>query len=107
MPIRQLLLMSLLPLLAACAGMAAPPPRDEAPLPPKVNTDADSCGAGRVQDRVGRRFADSLGESMLTESGAGALRVMKPGQAYTQEYRADRLSLRLDEDGVITTIGCG
>jgi hypothetical protein len=107
MPIRLLLLMSLLPFLAGCAGMAAPPPRDEAPLPPTVTTDADSCGAGRVQDRVGRRFADSLGDSMLAESGAAAMRVMHPGQAYTLEYRADRLSIRLDEDGVITTIGCG
>jgi hypothetical protein len=44
---------------------------------------------------------------MLAESGAAAMRVMHPGQAYTLEYRADRLSIRLDEDGVITTIGCG
>lgn len=107
MPIRLLMLMSLLSLLTGCVGMAAPPTRDEAPLPPKVSTDADSCGASRVQDRVGRRFADPLGESMLAESGAGALRVMHPGQAYTMEYRADRLVVRLDEDGVITTIGCG
>lgn len=107
MSIRLLLLMSLLPLLAGCTGMAAPPSRDEAPLPPKVTTGADSCGAGRVQDRVGRRFADPLGASMLEESGAAAIRVMHPGQAYTLEYRADRLSVRLDEEGMITTIGCG
>lgn len=107
MPVRLLLLMSLLPVLAACAGMTAPPPRDEAPLPPRVTTDTDSCGAARVQDRVGRHFGNPLGESMLSESGAEAMRVMEPGQAYTMEYRADRLNIRLDEAGVITAIGCG
>ncbi|MCH4563869.1 I78 family peptidase inhibitor [Halomonas sp. EGI 63088] len=93
--------------VAGCASMSSPPPRDPAPRPPTVSEGGDGCGAGPVQDRVGRHYGESLGESIRRESGAGAFRVMRPGEAHTLEYRGDRLNVRLDEDGVITDIGCG
>lgn len=93
--------------LVGCASMSSPPPRDAAPRPPTVTEGGDRCGAGRVQDRVGRHYDESLGDSIRSESGAGVLRVMRPGEAHTLEYRGDRLNVRLDEDGVITAIGCG
>ncbi|MFY0991756.1 I78 family peptidase inhibitor [Halomonas sp. C05BenzN] len=82
-------------------------PREPAPEPPRVSEGGDACGARHVQDRVGRQYDETLGQSIHEESGAGAFRVLRPGEAHTLEYRADRLNVRLDEDGVITAIGCG
>ncbi|SDK09808.1 I78 family peptidase inhibitor [Billgrantia gudaonensis] len=96
-------------MVSACAMTESPPPRDSGPYsPPSRGDDAeDRCGAGRVQDRVGLTYSESLGQALLQESGAGTLRVMRPGHAYTLEYRADRLNVRVDEAETITDIGCG
>lgn len=93
-------------LLAGCAGMTSPPAHESAPPPPRVETQAD-CGAERVQDRVGREYSEALGESIRAESGAAAVRVIRPGEAVTLDYRADRLNVRLDDDDIISEIGCG
>lgn len=93
-------------LLAGCAGLSSTPPHEPAPPPPRVETSA-ACGAERVQDRVGREYSEALGESIQRESRAASLRVIRPGQAVTLDYRSDRINVRLDEDDVITEIGCG
>jgi hypothetical protein len=93
-------------LLAGCAGLNSPPPHEPAPPPPRVETRGE-CGAGQVQDRVGREFSEALGEAIQAESGAATMRVIRPGEAVTLDYRADRLNVRLDENDIITEIGCG
>lgn len=93
-------------LLAGCGATSAPPAHEPAPPPPTVETSGD-CGAQRVQDRVGRDYTEALGEAIRAESGAGAMRVMRPGDVFTMEYRGDRINVRLDEGGRITDIGCG
>jgi len=35
------------------------------------------------------------------------MRVIRPGDAVTLDYRPDRLNVRLDDDDVISEIGCG
>lgn len=108
MPLKSLSTIGGALLLAGCTAMTqSNAPREPAPPPPRVTEGGDACGAGRVQDRVGRHYDESLGDSIRSESGAGVLRVMRPGEAHTLEYRGDRLNVRLDEDGVITDIGCG
>lgn len=99
-------------LLSACTMSDTPPSHEPAPLPPQIEPERgepadDTCGAERVEGRLGQTYREALGEILRRESGAGALRVMRPGHAYTLEYRADRLSVRLDEEGVITAIRCG
>lgn len=93
-------------LLAGCAGMGAPPSHESAPPPPRVESRGE-CGAAQVQDRVGRAYSEALGEAIHAESGAAAMRVIRPGDAVTLDYRPDRLNVRLDDDDVITEIGCG
>lgn len=93
-------------LLAGCQSAATAPPSESAPPPPRVE-DTGDCGAGRVQDRVGRAFSESLAESVATESGASMLRVLRPGEAHTLDYRAERINLRLDDQQRITDIVCG
>ncbi|MCE8018362.1 hypothetical protein HOP62_19975 [Halomonas sp. MCCC 1A17488] len=80
---------------------------DPAPKPPRVSGSEDACGAQRVQDRLGRRYDEALGESIRRESGAATLRVIRPGQAYTLEYRGDRINVHIDDGDTITDIGCG
>ncbi|MGQ4878020.1 I78 family peptidase inhibitor [Billgrantia sp. LNSP4103-1] len=82
-------------------------PRDPAPKPPQVSERENACGAGRVQDRVGRRYDEALGDSIRRDSGAADLRVIRPGHAYTMEYQGDRINVHVDEGGTITDIGCG
>ncbi|MCG6659721.1 hypothetical protein HOP52_18385 [Halomonas campisalis] len=95
-------------LLMGCTAMpTTPPPHEPAPPPPAADRQEDTCGAQRVQAHVGEKYSEALGEALEQTSGAQALRVMRPGYAYTLEYRAERLNVRLDEDGVITAIGCG
>ncbi len=93
-------------LLAGCAGLTPTPSREPAPPPPMVETRGE-CGAAQVQDRVGREYSPALGEAIRAESGAAAMRVIRPGEAVTLDYRPDRLNVRLDEGDVITEIGCG
>ncbi|MDZ7851921.1 MAG: I78 family peptidase inhibitor [Halomonas sp.] len=81
--------------------------RDPAPEPPRVSEGDDACGASRLQDRVGWEFDAAMGATLSEESGAEALRVMRPGEAHTLDYRAERLNVHLDERGRITALECG
>jgi hypothetical protein len=83
------------------------PPHEPAPKPPQVDEGEDPCGARHVQDRIGRDYDEALGESIQRESGAATLRVIRPGHAYTMEYRGDRINVHIDESDTITDIGCG
>lgn len=97
-----------LSLMTACSAMNESAVRHEpAPKPPRVTDGEDACGAGRVQDVVGRHFDAALGASLREASGADSLRVMRPGEAHTLDYRAERLNVRLDERDRITALECG
>lgn len=109
MPLRTLTA-TLALMLAGCAGSASTsnaPPRNEAPKPPTMSQSEDACGAQRLQDHVGDAYTEALGERLEQKSGAATVRVKRPGQAYTMEYRADRLDVSLDDAGVIQAIRCG
>lgn len=93
-------------LLAGCAGVAAPPSHEPAPPPPRVEAQA-GCGAERVQDHIGREYRAALSETLEAASGADRVRVIRPGDAVTLDYRADRLNVHLDDDDVISELGCG
>lgn len=108
-PLRLCLMSVGLTLLTGCTHMpnASNPASEPAPKPPRVSESEDACGAQRVQDRVGRRYDEALGESIRRESGAATLRTIPPGHAYTMEYRGDRINVHLDSSDTITNIGCG
>lgn len=72
-----------------------------------MNPSDDACGAQQVQRYVGLSYMEAIGERLEEESGAGAVRVKRPGMAYTLEYRADRLDVGVDEAEIIQTIQCG
>lgn len=94
--------------VAACsAGPQQSITRDEAPPPPRVDSENDYCGVQPVQDRVGRELNDTLREAIAEESGAERIRVLRPGDMATMDHRPDRLNIHLDERDVITRIECG
>ena len=64
-----------------------------------VTDTTDLCGASALQSLVGQPFS--------VDAFSGDWRVIRPGLAVTQEYRAERLSVELDENDVIVRIICG
>ena len=107
--VRLCLIVGSLGLLAGCAPMpgSSAAEHGSAPPPPRVSEREDACGAQHVQDRIGRQHDESLTASIRQESGAVALRVIRPGHVYTMDYRGERINVHIDEGGVITSIGCG
>ncbi|GAB2793141.1 hypothetical protein GCM10027040_19220 [Halomonas shantousis] len=98
-------------LLSACQTRMPPeappsPPRVAASTPEASGIDT-TCEAETVQSAVGRALDEALRRRLASESGAAQVRVMHPGQAYTLEYREDRLSVRVDAQGRIESLSCG
>ncbi len=102
-------------LVAACAGQpdgsageggagvaqtVTPPSQGDADQPMECNAEA-------VQNVIGQSYTDALGEAARQESGSRSLRVMRPGQAVTLDYRIDRLNLELDAGGKVVSARCG
>ncbi|GGK32005.1 SH3 domain-containing protein [Salinarimonas ramus] len=55
---------------------------------------------------VGERATERRLQEALNASGARTLRVEEPGRFYTQEYRPDRLSVRVDVRNVVVDVAC-
>ncbi len=90
-------------LLAGCAGSPAP---DEAPPPPSMSQD-DACGADTLQDYIGQHADEATVAQLETDSDADRVRVIRPDQAVTMDYRADRLNVKLDDQDTIDELTCG
>lgn len=77
--------------LAACA---------EDPIPVAGEPGADTCGAAEVQPLIGQpisRYEAPEGKSV---------RIIRPGDAVSMDYRPDRLNISLDETDRIVAVDC-
>lgn len=83
----------LIPLLV-CVACTAPPA-----LPPKPQ---DTCGATQRAALIGQDAA-ALEKVLIL----GMIRVIRPGDMVTQDYRPDRINFILGPDETITQITCG
>lgn len=83
--------------LAACATM--PPPG-----PPPL---AESCNAEAASWAMGHAVSDDIVERIRVETGSRSVRVIRPGQAVTMDYRGDRVNIKLNERDAIVGISCG
>jgi hypothetical protein len=93
-----------IPLAAAAlmsAGCTAPP--QSTPPPPEHA----ACNVAAAQGLIGRRNSPALAQEAQRRTGAGAVRVLRPGQMVTMEYRADRLNIRVDTQGKVLAVSCG
>jgi hypothetical protein len=82
-----------------CVGCTPPP---QGTPPPSRN-----CNAAAAQRLIGRQQSPALIREAQRRAGAGAVRVLRPGQMVTMEYRADRLNIRVDTLGKVLAISCG
>lgn len=63
---------------------------------------ADTCGAGPMQNLIGQPV------SMVPAAMKGpSLRIIRPGQAVTQDFSPTRINVHVNRSGVITGITCG
>ena len=97
MSLRPAILVSVILLLAACATPATH-------APPAV---ADQCNADAAQEHVGHAASTDMVEAARKDAGAELVRVLKPNQPMTMDYRVERLNLYLDANGNIERIACG
>jgi Peptidase inhibitor I78 family len=84
-------------MLSGAAAAQAPMPR-----PPEA-----TCREAAASFALGQRYSDRLARRARRESGAGVVRRIEPGQAYTMEFRADRLNLEVGPRGRIRAVRCG
>lgn len=108
--------------LSACAGAPkadempssaeqAPPPADSAaiapgePAPPPPRP---RCNAELAQANAAGKVADTATvERARVDAGGDLVRVLKPGQFVTKEYREGRVNVYVDENNVVTSVSCG
>lgn len=94
------------------AGNAPEAPPMSSPLPPeRAPTPAPGlegkCDAKAAQAHVGKIASADVAAQAKTAAGADAVRMLKPGQMVTMEFRAGRLNLDVDANNVITAARCG
>ncbi|WP_202845121.1 I78 family peptidase inhibitor [Luteimonas saliphila] len=78
--------------------------------PPLLGDDDDMpriCNADAVQGLVGQEATEALVARATADSGSASVRVLKPGDAATMDFREDRLNIDTDDAGVIQRISCG
>lgn len=85
-------------IIGACATVAEPPVHGETP--------GRTCDAAPVGHFVGREATASAGADMLRLSNAAVLRWVAHGTVITMEYRADRLTVKLDPNNRIESVVC-
>lgn len=76
--------------LAGCLETAATPPP------------ADACGASGFAGTVGTAH-----EAHDFTAADRAVRIIRPNSAVTMDYRAERLNVDVDANGMVTRVWCG
>jgi hypothetical protein len=87
--------------IAFVFGILAPLPAISQPQQHK------ECDAEKSRALLGKRYTDALRETAQKLTGAASVIVVRPGSAYSMEYRSDRLNIELDRGGQIKDLRCG
>lgn len=99
-------MLACLTILAGCAAPGAPAPTTgTSPMPPPPPGTA--CNADGARFAIGKAPGASVVEEARQRSGSYMARVLRPNQAVTMEFNAQRLNLELDAVGVIRRVRCG
>lgn len=65
------------------------------------------CEAGRLDALIGREATPRLVARAKARAGASLVRVIRPGQPVTMDYRAGRLNISVDARNRVTRFNCG
>jgi len=66
-----------------------------------------TCNAPAGSYAIGKPATQALQSELITKTLAKTLRVVRPGEANTQEFSSQRLNLEVDGTGHITAVRCG
>jgi len=64
------------------------------------------CNANAVQRFIGAPMSPRLQSRLQARSGASSVRVVRPGEAMTMDFRRDRLTVDLNQRGQISGLRC-
>jgi hypothetical protein len=88
--------------VGACATMGPPP--EPATLPAGG---PGMCNAEAVRWVIGREPTADVVERARVESRSTTVRVIRPGEVVTMDYREDRLNLDVNAAGAVVSARCG
>lgn len=88
--------------IVATACATAPAPADPVAGDPSL----PHCNPAVLARFVGQTATSDVGARMLAATGARTIRWVPPGTMVTMDYRFDRLTVRLGDDGRITQASC-
>jgi len=95
-------------LVVGCAASSAPASAPAgAPAPAARAEPVYQCNADGARFAVGQPLTPQLEAAARVRSGAGTVRVRKPGEAVTMELDGGRLNLHVDARNRVTDVGCG
>jgi Peptidase inhibitor I78 family len=94
------------PLICALVGVAALSGAAAA-QEPVTTSPAAACREAAASFVLGRTYSDRTARRARRAAGARVVRKVEPGQAYTMEFRADRLNLDVGPGGRIRAVRCG
>lgn len=92
---------------APAAPDAAPAPQASIDLVPDDEEMSATCDAEPVQGLIGQEATEATVTKATADSGSASVRVLKPGDAATMDFRPDRLNVHVDDAGVIESLRCG
>ena len=93
--IRPLVLAALLPALTA--GCAVVP----------MLPDSKTCHAESAIGYIGQRYTPRIGRIVKAKTQATYVRALTPDTIVTQEFRANRVNVSVDDKGIVTRVYCG
>ena len=89
--------------LAACTSSGSDHQASTKPAPAPAD---DKCNSRLAAQFVGQHFDDALLARVKAAVGHDTIRIIRPNQPVTMDYREDRLNLDLDANDSITRVHC-
>lgn len=102
---RNLAILTIIPLAMACAPMAEP----GEPAPPAERSPGEEspCKADNAGQFIGQTATSEVGQRIIAATGARMFQWVGPNMAVTMDYRPDRVRVGYDEAMRITSVRCG
>jgi Peptidase inhibitor I78 family len=79
----------------------------QSPQAPVADSEQGRCDSAAAAFVMGKKATPELVEQARAKAGARNVRLLKPNDMVTLEYRSDRLNLNADDNAVITRVNCG
>ena len=92
--------------LSACTATGSDTVAETTPRPPAPPALEPNCGADQLGAYIGHPASDEVIAAITGWRGGKPMRVLRPGQAVTMDFRPDRLNVQVGEDGKIKGFTC-